>query len=972
MRVDRLFLGLLLGIGGSIGVALPSAVAQSNIVADPTVGTEVIPNFSGLPIEAIRGGTERGQNLFHSFQEFNISPDRAALFLVPTQAIQNIFARVTGQNLSQIDGTLGTRLDGTFALSTANLFLMNPNGIIFGAGGRLDVGGSFVATTANAIEFGDRGRFSATSPEVPSVLTINPSAFLFTQITAQPIVNQSRAINPNAPTLIDGLRVRNGMSLLLLGGDIVFDGGVVQAAGQVGLGALRGMGQIDLTVNGRNLDINLPDGAPLADITLTNGAIVGANGVVGVAIQVHSANLTIANASTIGSIVFGDEDGKTLKFQVGKLNLIAGGRISAFTFGSGKSSDIEINAETIELIGLSNDRQSVSAIESESRSTGAGGKAGDVVIRTQRLAVKDGAFISTQTLGQGQGGNLTVTAREAMMLSGTGTRADGRVFKSGLFSTTSGVGGANNLRVLETGQLTIREGALINASTFGTGKGGNVEINADTIELIGLSNDRQSVSAIGSESVSTGVGGKAGDVVIRAQRLAIKDGARISTQTFGQGQGGNLTVIAREAMTLSGTATLGNGQAVSSGLFSTTAGAGGAGNLRVLETGQLTVRAGARINASTRGTGQGGNVEINANAIELVGLSNDRQFASFIASTSVSTGAGGKAGDMVLTSQRLAVKDGAFISTQTFGQGQGGNLTVTAREAMTLSGTGTLPDGQAVPSELLSTTANEGGAGNIQISTGSLNIQDGARISASATGLGRASSINVKVDDTLKMENGSISSASLFSEGSDLTVTAGKIRLQGNSDITTNVFSGVGSGGNITLTAKSIVALNDSDILAFARDGKGGNVTLNTRAFFGQNYRPAPFGTDPTTFDGNDRVDINASGSLSSGTIVTPDTSFIQNSLSQLPGGGIDTNTLLAKTCLVRKDGPEGTFYISGTGGIPNRPNDPALSAYPTNTIQPTTQTAQRSWKLGDPIVEPQGFYKLANGRLVMNRECNP
>ena len=159
------------------------------------------------------------------------------------------------------------------------------------------------------------------------------------------------------------------------------------------------------------------------------------------------------------------------------------------------------------------------------------------------------------------------------------------------------------------------------------------------------------------------------------------------------------------------------------------------------------------------------------------------------------------------------------------------------------------------------------------------------------------------------------------------------------------------------------------DILAFARDGKGGNVTLNTRVFFGQNYRPAPFGTDPTTLDGNDRVDINASGSLSSGTIVTPDTSFIQNSLNQLPKDAIDTTKLLANTCIVRKDKPEGTFYITGTGGLPNRPGDLSASQYPTNTIT-STQTATRPWQKGDPIEEPSGFYQLANGRLVMSCEC--
>ncbi len=120
-----------------------------------------------------------------------------------------------------------------------------------------------------------------------------------------------------------------------------------------------------------------------------------------------------------------------------------------------------------------------------------------------------------------------------------------------------------------------------------------------------------------------------------------------------------------------------------------------------------------------------------------------------------------------------------------------------------------------------------------------------------------------------------------------------------NNSNTTNVASGTGGGGNITLTANSIIAFDDSDILTFANGGKGGNITFNTPAFFGQNYKPARAGTDPSTLDGNNRVDINASGAVS-GVITLPDTSFIQNSLSELPENPIDTSNLIANSCIAR------------------------------------------------------------------------
>jgi filamentous hemagglutinin family protein len=154
----------------------------SNIKPDSTLGAEASQilqnqNFRGLPIEEIRGGATRGINLFHSFLEFNVSEGRGAYFFSPSADILNIFARVTGANRSEILGTLGT-----FGNSQPNLFLINPNGIIFGKNASLDVQGSFMGTTANGVQFGSQGNFSATNPQPVPLLTINPSALFENQI----------------------------------------------------------------------------------------------------------------------------------------------------------------------------------------------------------------------------------------------------------------------------------------------------------------------------------------------------------------------------------------------------------------------------------------------------------------------------------------------------------------------------------------------------------------------------------------------------------------------------------------------------------------------------------------------------------------------------------------------------------------------------------------------------------------------
>ena len=156
-------------------------------------------------------------------------------------------------------------------------------------------------------------------------------------------------------------------------------------------------------------------------------------------------------------------------------------------------------------------------------------------------------------------------------------------------------------------------------------------------------------------------------------------------------------------------------------------------------------------------------------------------------------------------------------------------------------------------------------------------------------------------------------------DGGDINVSANAVSLQNDSDIQTRVgATGKGDGGNINVTADSVIAFDDSNIITEAPQGQGGDITLNTPTFFGSGYQP---NADTTgNADGNGRVDLDASGAVSAGAVQTPDTSFIQNSLSDLPNNAIDTENLLANSCIARTENG-GVFLITGTGGLPpNRP----------------------------------------------------
>ncbi len=695
-------------------------------------------------------------------------------------------------------------------------------------------------------------------------------------------------------------------------------------------------------------------------------------------------------------------------------------KISADTFDAGAAGNVSVIIDNGDLIVR--DQGDIQSQVQE----GASGKGGNVALRANNILLESGGQVAAGTFGTGQGGALTINAGESVKI--TGIYQSGA--PSGLFTATYGDGDAGDLTVT-TNQLRVQDGGTISTSTAalsGQGRSGNLTINApQSVEVTGSSKNAEGDVFDSSLVAETGrllevAGGiepaLGGKLTITTGRLSIRDGARVSTNTYNlAGRAGDLVINASEAVEVAGKDPDGS----ISSLSAKTNGIGNAGNLTI-HTGQLSIRGGAEVSTSTsrdndelhvQQGGQAGTLNVTADTIE-VGNGTSGLISSSLLST-------GDAGQINLNTRRLIISNGGTVSTASVLGGRGGDLNVTATESIFISGKGLtalINDpfgvGQIELASNISTDATSlTDAGSLVIHTGQLIVQDGAEISARTGGLGNAGTIRIQADSItlmngglitsqssglltergrsgnagniflnvrglLQANDGTISTSATRSSGGALDITARDIRLRGNSDITTFVDSGAGGGGNITLTAKSIVALSDSDILSFARDGQGGNINLNTRAFFGQNYRPAPAGTDPRTLDGNNRVDVNASGTVS-GIITIPDTTFIQNGLTQLAQNLIDPNTLLANSCIVRNRQQNGRFFITGSGGLPVRPGDAPLSSFPTGDVRSLPEAGgeqgtpqSRSWKPGDPIVEPQGIYRLANGRLVMSRECEP
>lgn len=211
--------------------------------------------------------------------------------------------------------------------------------------------------------------------------------------------------------------------------------------------------------------------------------------------------------------------------------------------------------------------------------------------------------------------------------------------------------------------------------------------------------------------------------------------------------------------------------------------------------------------------------------------------------------------------------------------------------------------------------------------------------------------------------DGSITTESGFNAGGEINISSSSIALSGDSDITTFVGSGLNRGGNITIVADALTALDDSDILAFSIDGQGGNVDLSRTAFFGQKFDPAPPGTDPRTLDNNNRVDINATGQLSSGDISLLDISFIENSLTELPDDLVNTEALVASSCINPTANNTDSFTIRNRQSIAQQPDD-VTTTYSVGQVQAINDS------VSGVVTEPQQIYRLADGRLVMSRDC--
>jgi filamentous hemagglutinin family protein len=965
-------------LGGRITLTVCFAIAASGnyawgqVTSDNTLGAESSLVTSPRPGNfRIGGGATRGTNLFHSFSQFSV-PTNGTAYFNNALNIQNIMTRVTGGSVSNIDGLI--RANGT-----ANLFLINPNGIIFGPNASLNIGGSFLASTASSLNFSDGTQFSATPTQTTSLLTISVPLGLQYGSNAGSIQVQGST-----------LQVPNGKTLALVGGNVQLNDTFLQAlGGRVELGGVAGTGTVGLSIDNNDLRLSFPDGVALSDVSLTNGATVDVTAGGGGNIALNAQNLNMAGESqllggidsglgSIGSIA-GDIDikatgainlaegsvidnsvlrggvgtGGNINITTRQLLVSDGTQVSASTSAQGNGGNLIVNAsEKVQVMGTSTDGRFPSRllVGVGTRGTGTGG---NLEITTPELLVSDGASVNAITRGEGKGGNLIVNVSEKVQL--IGTTPDGEL--GGLFATTLGTGAAGTLKIT-TRQLLVSEGAVASASTYGSGNGGNLIVNAsDSVQLTGSSRLLRS-----GLFARTDGDGAAGNLEITTKQLLISNGAGVSASTYGSGNGGNLIVNTSELVQLIGTTP--NGQFVSS-LSTETRGTGEAGDLRI-NTRQLKVSDGAQVSAGTFSSGHGGRLIVHASdLVQLIGTTPNGRFPSGLFTETRGTG---EAGDLEISTRQLKVSDGARVSANTSSSGNGGSLIVNTSELVQLIGT--TPNGR-FPSGLFAATSSNstGNGGEIKISTNNLYLTNGAVISAQSLGSGNAGDIAVSAS-SIRLDNRATISANTSGGQGNIHLNSVDLVLRHGSNITTNARGSSVIGGNINIDTGVLAALENSDISANSTNFRGGNVTVTAQGIFGTQFRLAPTPESDITATG---ADSSLNGTV---TINAPDVDPSRG-LANLPNEPV--NVEVAQGCQAGGKQASIEFFNTGRGGLAPNPYEPLTSSDIWEDVPPPTQRAEKPAGATrasaapapppDQIVEAQGWSVNEKGEVTLVAE---
>jgi filamentous hemagglutinin family protein len=740
-------------------------------------------------------GKQVGSNLFHSFGQFGLSTGESATFTSSgsTGPISNVIGRVTGGSQSSINGDIQSNIAG------ANLYLINPSGIVFGPNATVNVSGSFRASTADYIKMADGARFQATNPDGSTLSAAPPAAFGFLNATPGKIT-----VNGSA------LSVDPGQTLGLIGGPVSINnaqlsapGGLAQASatGTIRVTSVAGSGEVPAAKGtGRK-----PTVTGYGPVQISNFAVLGG----------QIAAPSMASDQTIIA------NGNNVIIRAGQLSIansfIATGTNSEHPENSGSVSINVTDQLSIDGGGISSSNTAQGTLGPGPIIVNPGtGTPGNITVKAGTLSISNGGVISGSTFGASGGGNVAVTVSGALTVAAGGQ----------ISSATFGTGNAGAVAI-SAGNLSMTDNSVISTRSFGPGNPGSVHINVGTLDL-------QNSSRISSTTDGSGTGG---DVTVDATSASIRDLSQISVGTGGPGKTGNAAVSVSGNLSIFGPPSNDTFSSVNNftgiGSVANPGSTGNAGNVAV-NAGSLSIGGFlGEISSSTLGPGAGGDVLVNvAGPLSITGPRGNFPTGIVAAAFQGGTGNGGR---LVVSSGSLSIVNGGEIAATSAGTGAGGSVNVMTHGSLLLDGMGT--SGTQIAASATGTQSGLGGS--VMVEAGDLTVRGGAQIASTTAGLGNGGSVQVTahgpatLSDTL---SGIVALASSTASGNAGSVMVGapQITVASGATIATAT-AGTGMGGSVAVTTPGALLLDGmgvsgTQIAASAmgpQSGPGGSVTVD-------------------------------------------------------------------------------------------------------------------------------------------------
>lgn len=873
--------GLVVGLS-------PAGAQENRVFRDGSIGPACppAPSDCSVPIDALQehwlieeglGETSAGgRNLYHSFEYFDVADPWEAHFLRsidPNDMIpQNVIARITGLDPSDIGGVLDTS-----DLPGANLFLLNPAGLVFTEDSSLNLAGSLYASTADVLRFGAPAfdLLTGDTARPAELADVDPLQFGF--LTDEP--NSISVARRSGAGTNETLRVATGGTFALVGGNITVAGnGNNQVAD---IGATGGTIAFASVASAMNVPVDValldPENSAvdsLGTVLVTDAALLDVSGsppgdvvIRGGRFEVRDGGLRAWNdgaAPAAGLGVDIELAGVTVAGEIQGLEMRDFATISTLSFASGSAAGIRVVAPKVDLA------DAAGFFATSITSASLDGAGGDIEVRGDEIRVADGAVISSESFANEAGGSVTVKATSGLVVTDSGQIVARVGDPNGFFTTgpdatggsltvhgdsvtvtNGGVVTSQVLAGLAGGALDVTADSEVVVSALGQissqiGPGaplgstaGNLTVAAPRVSVTGMNTPQSAVSQIAAITEGPGTGGT---LTVRAGEVEALDGGQLRTTTSGAGNSGEITITGLDAMVpltsvrAAGVATAA-GMVTPAGIFarSDASASGDAGSLTIDGADSIVLENGGEVSVSSIGSGRAGDISI----------LNARQVAVRGGGLLESQGDVDGSGNLRIDADTLEISGGGQASVSTRGEGDAGGVVVNAREVAVTGSDGSAESGLFAQTIFAGSTS--GNAGDITLNVSErLTVADGARISVQSRGGGVAGDIEIRGAQAVNVTGGGEISAQVrntrpAAPGVDVTAdvlieNVGRLDVSEGGTITAQTL-GTGPGGTITVRNVDTVAITRGSVTALS-DGQPPGAGAAGRIVFGEAGAP--------------------------------------------------------------------------------------------------------------------------------------